>query len=222
MLIVLASSSPRRQELLRQVGIPFVVDVPAVDEHISEPLPPGQFVEQLALRKARAVAPRHPGELVLAADTIVVLEGEVLGKPADRAEAVRMLERLSGRSHQVFTGVAVVKGGRELVAHEETVVRFAPLTREQIEWYVATGEPMDKAGAYGIQGRAAALITAISGDYYNVVGLPLYRTVQMLSQFGHPIFSGEPAEGRAWTGDCVPEKAARGGSAAGAAAAPGA
>ncbi|MBP2019153.1 septum formation protein [Symbiobacterium terraclitae] len=190
MQIVLASTSPRRQELLRQVGIPFVIDAPDVDEHVLEPLPPGRLVEQLALRKARAVARRRPGSIVLGADTIVVVDGEVLGKPADRADAVAMLERLSGRSHQVLTGVAVVRDGRELVAHEETVVRFASLTREQVEWYVATGEPMDKAGAYGIQGRAAALISGISGDYYNVVGLPLYRTVQMLSQFGHPIFTG--------------------------------
>lgn len=190
MQIVLASSSPRRQELLRQVGIPFEVDAPEVDEHVLEPLPPASLVEQLALRKARTVARRHPGRIVLGADTIVVVDGEVLGKPADRADAAAMLERLSGRSHQVLTGVAVVRGDRELVEHEETVVRFGPLTREQVEWYVATGEPMDKAGAYGIQGRAAALISAISGDYYNVVGLPLYRTVQMLSQFGHPMFTG--------------------------------
>jgi len=190
MQIVLASSSPRRQELLRQVGVSFVIDAPEVDEHVREPLAPANLVEQLALRKARTVARRHPGRIVLGADTIVVVDGEVLGKPADRADAVAMLERLSGRSHQVLTGVAVVQDGRELVEHEETVVRFAPLTREQVEWYVSTGEPMDKAGAYGIQGRAAALISGISGDYYNVVGLPLYRTIQMLSQFGHPIFTG--------------------------------
>jgi len=190
MQIVLASSSPRRQALLEQVGISFVVDPSSVDEHIAEPLPPARLVEQLALRKARTVARRHPDRPVLGADTIVVADGEVLGKPADRTHAVAMLERLSGRSHQVLTGVAVVQGERELVAHEETAVQFAPLTREQIEWYVATGEPMDKAGAYGIQGRAAALISSISGDYYNVVGLPLYRTVQMLSQFGQSLFSG--------------------------------
>src|SRR5690606_19296467 len=124
------------------------------------------------------------------ADTIVVVDGEILGKPADRAEAEAMLRRLSGRAHQVLTGVALVRDGEELVAHEETVVRFAPLSREQIQWYLDTGEPMDKAGAYGIQGRAAALIPSISGDYYNVVGLPLHRTVQMLTQFGYPIFAG--------------------------------
>lgn len=190
MQLILASSSPRRQELLRQIGIPFVVEVPEVDEHAVHAESPAELVERLALRKARAVAARHPDALVLGADTIVVVDGEVLGKPADRAEAEAMLGRLSGRPHQVLTGVAVVRGPEEQVAHEETVVRFAPLTREQIRWYVETGEPMDKAGAYGIQGRAAALIASISGDYYNVVGLPLHRTVQMLAQFGYPIFTG--------------------------------
>ncbi|BAD39355.1 Maf family protein [Symbiobacterium thermophilum] len=188
--LILASSSPRRQELLRQVGIPFVVAVPEVDEHAVHADSPAELVERLALRKARAVSVRYPGAIVLGADTIVVVDGEVLGKPADRAEAEWMLGRLSGRSHQVLTGVALVRGDEELVAHEETVVRFAPLSREQIQWYVETGEPMDKAGAYGIQGRAAALIASISGDYYNVVGLPLHRTVQMLTQFGYPIFTG--------------------------------
>jgi len=190
MQLILASSSPRRQELLRQIGIPFVVEAPDVDEHAVEARSPAELVEQLALRKARAVAAQHPADIVLGADTVVVVDGEVLGKPADRTEAEAMLARLSGRPHQVLTGVAVVRGGEELVAHEETVVRFAPLTREQIQWYVETGEPMDKAGAYGIQGRAAALIASISGDYFNVVGLPLHRTVQMLTQFGYPIFTG--------------------------------
>ncbi|OTA41184.1 MAG: septum formation inhibitor Maf [Symbiobacterium thermophilum] len=188
--LILASSSPRRQELLRQLGIPFVVEAPEVDEHAVHAGSPAELVERLALRKARAVAARHPGALVLGADTIVVVDGEILGKPADRAEAEAMLRRLSGRAHQVLTGVALVRDGEELVAHEETVVRFAPLSREQIQWYLDTGEPMDKAGAYGIQGRAAALIPSISGDYYNVVGLPLHRTVQMLTQFGYPIFAG--------------------------------
>lgn len=188
MQIVLASSSPRRQELLRQVGLSFVVDPSDVDEQVSGPVTPGELVEQLALRKARAVAVRHPGEPVLGADTIVVIDGEVLGKPSDREQAVAMLERLSGRTHQVMTGVALIQGDREIVSHEETNVRFAPLTREQIHWYVETGEPVDKAGAYGIQGHAAALIESISGDYFTVVGLPLFRTVQMLSQIGYPVF----------------------------------
>lgn len=184
MQIVLASASPRRQELLRQVGVSFVVEPSNVNEEVSEPMAPAQLVEHLALSKAREVAARRPGAIVLGADTIVVVDGQVLGKPANRADAIAMLERLAGREHQVMTGVALVQNKREAVSHEETVVRFGPLTREQIERYVDSGEPMDKAGAYGIQGRAAAMIHAIAGDYFTVVGLPLYRTVQMLSQFG--------------------------------------
>lgn len=184
MQLILASASPRRQELLRQIGLDFVVEPSRVDEHGNGPLQPGDLVEHLALIKAREVAARHPGALVLGADTIVVLEGEVLGKPRDRDDAAQMLERLAGREHLVMTAVALVQNGRELVGREETAVRFGPLTREQILRYIDSGEPMDKAGAYGIQGRAAAFIESIKGDYYTVVGLPLYRTVAMLSQFG--------------------------------------
>ncbi|MFZ5824263.1 MAG: Maf family protein [Bacillota bacterium] len=184
MQIILASASPRRQELLRQVGLSFLVDPSHVNEEVSEPMDPRHLVEHLALIKAREVASRHPGALVLGADTIVVVDGQVLGKPAGRAEAIAMLERLAAREHQVMTGVALIQGERQAVSHEETTVRFGPLTRAQIERYVDSGEPMDKAGGYGIQGRAAALIQSIAGDYFNVVGLPLYRTVQMLAQFG--------------------------------------
>ena len=184
MEIILASASPRRQELLRQVGVTFVVEPSKVDEQVSEPMTPDELVEHLALLKARDVARSHQAAIVLGSDTIVVVDGQVLGKPANRAEAIAMLERLSGREHQVMTGVALVQGQRELVAHETTLVRFGPLNREAIERYVDSGEPMDKAGAYGIQGRAAGFIQAITGDYFTVVGLPLYRTVQMLSQFG--------------------------------------
>lgn len=184
MQIILASASPRRQELLRQVGLTFRVEPSLVDENIAEPLSPAELVEHLALIKAKEVAARHPEAIVLGADTIVVVDGAVLGKPADRAAAIAMLERLADREHLVMTGVALVQGERVLVSHEETAVRFGPLTREQIERYVDSGEPMDKAGAYGIQGRAAGLIESISGDYFNVVGLPLYRTVHMLSTFG--------------------------------------
>lgn len=143
-----------------------------------------QLVEHLALSKAVQVAEAHPGKLVIGADTIVVVDGLVLNKPADRADAIAMLRRLAGRSHQVMTGVALVQGDRRLVSHEVTEVRFGDLTLEQIERYVDSGEPMDKAGAYGIQGRAAGMIHSITGDYFNVVGLPLYRTIRMLSQFG--------------------------------------
>ncbi|HYG57432.1 MAG TPA: Maf family protein [Symbiobacteriaceae bacterium] len=182
--IVLASASPRRQELLRQVGIAFRVRPSNVDEQVSEPMAPYQLVEHLALIKARDVAAHTPGAIVLGADTIVVVDGRVLNKPKDRDDALAMLELLSGRSHQVMTGVAVVTPGGEQVAHEVTDVHFMPLTRGQIERYVDSGEPMDKAGAYGIQGRASAMIHAIQGDYFTVVGLPLCRTVQMLAAAG--------------------------------------
>lgn len=184
MEIILASASPRRQELLRQVGVTFRVIPSQVDETVTQPMLPGELVEHLAVVKAQAVAAQEPDALVIGSDTIVVVDGDVLGKPADRAEAIAMLERLSGRAHQVMTGIALVTKDRILVSHEETTVRFIPLTRAQIERYVDSGEPMDKAGAYGIQGRAAALISGIEGDYFTVVGLPICRTVQMLAQFG--------------------------------------
>jgi septum formation protein len=184
MEIVLASASPRRQELLRQVGLSFRVVPSQVDEQVDEPMAPAALVKHLAVIKAREVARSEPGALVIGADTLVVVDGKVLGKPKDRADAIFMLERLSGRSHQVMTGVAVLHGANEQVIHEVTQVEFLPLAREQIERYVDSGEAMDKAGAYGIQGRAASMVRAIHGDYFNVVGLPLSRTVQLLSAFG--------------------------------------
>lgn len=184
MEIVLASASPRRQELLRQVGLSFQVIPSGVDEQVSEPIGPGALVEFLAESKAADVAARVPGTLVIGADTIVVVDGQVLGKPRDRADAIGMLQKLSGRSHQVMTGVALIAGGRKLVSHEETTVHFMRLEQGQIERYVDSGEPMDKAGAYGIQGRASAMIDRIEGDYFTVVGLPLCRTVRMLAEFG--------------------------------------
>lgn len=184
MEIILASASPRRQELLRQVGLSFRIIPSQVSEETDEPMSPGALVEHLALIKAQAVASQEPEALVLGSDTVVVVDGDILGKPRDRADAIVMLERLAGRAHQVMTGVAVVGPLGISVAHEVTTVRFMPLTREQIERYVDSGEPMDKAGAYGIQGRASAMISSIEGDYFNVVGLPLCRTVQMLSHFG--------------------------------------
>lgn len=184
-MLVLASQSPRRQQLLEQIGVTFVVDASrAENEAAVAHLPPPEQARTLALAKARDVAARHPGQVVLGADTIVVVEGRVLHKPAGAADAIRMLTALAGRDHQVITGVAVLAPGRELVAHEVTTVWFRPLSRQQIERYVQTGEPLDKAGAYAIQGRAAALVERIEGCYYNVVGLPLARTVRMLEELG--------------------------------------
>lgn len=185
MEIVLASASPRRQELLRQVGVSFRVIPSGLDETVATPMAPGNLVEHLAVAKARDVARHQPGAIVIGADTIVVVDGEILGKPCDRADAIGMLQRLSGREHQVHTGLAVVVAGeQELVSHETTSVRFRDLTLAQIERYVDSGEPMDKAGAYGIQERGAAIVSSVQGDYFTVVGLPICRLVQMLSQVG--------------------------------------
>lgn len=181
--LILASHSPRRRKLLAQLGLDFEVHPSDLDENATNHRLPEQLVEQLALEKARAVAARFPEALTLGADTIVVLDGDVLNKPADEAEARTMLRRLSGRTHTVYTGVALVHPAsrREIVDYEATQVTFAPLTDAEIDAYVATGSPLDKAGAYGIQDDyGAVFIRRIEGDYYNVVGLPLHRLYRML------------------------------------------
>lgn len=186
MPIYLASSSPRRSMLLEQLGLPFTVVAPEVAEEVQEGLPPHQLVETLALRKAGAVEPSISKGLVVAADTVVVWQGKVLGKPADAREAAEMLSLLAGNEHEVFTGLAVMEkpSGRRVVTHERTRVRFRPLTTEEIARYVATGEPLDKAGAYAAQGLGAIFIAGIRGCYFNVVGLPLARLAQVLKEFG--------------------------------------
>ena len=171
--IILASASPRRREILTTLDIPFRVVASDADESLPLGIAPAEAVETLAARKAAAVAALCGGdEVILAADTVVAIDGEILGKPADEAEAAAMLRRLSGRVHVVYTGVAIRRGGEVRVAHEATRVRFAALTEADIAAYIATGEPMDKAGAYAIQGRAARFVEGIVGDYFNVVGLP--------------------------------------------------
>ena len=171
-MLVLASQSPRRSEILRQAGIPFTVRVAAVDETPLGGEKPEDYVVRLAELKATAV-PARPGETVLGADTTVVIDGEMLGKPADAADARRMLARLSGRQHEVLTGICL-KRGREVVRDcATTKVWFAPMSAREIEEYVASGEPMDKAGAYAIQGLASKFIQRIDGCYFNVVGLPV-------------------------------------------------
>ena len=186
MSIILASNSPRRRELLAQIGIrDFQILSPDVDEAVESGLSPARMVEALSLRKARAAAGRAGADdLILAADTVVALDGRVLGKPRDQEEAFAMLSALSGREHRVYTGVTVLGGGRAATEHEETAVAFRALSPEEIRDYIATGEPMDKAGAYGIQGVGALLVQGIRGDYCNVVGLPLFRLGRMLSGFG--------------------------------------
>ena len=180
--LLLASGSPRRAEILRAAGWPFAVQPADVDETLHAHEPAVAYVERLAHTKATAVAALTQADLVLGADTVVVLGEEILGKPADAADACRMLRALSGRWHEVLTGVALLKAdGRASVTHERTRVRFAVLTEAEINAYAATGEPLDKAGAYAIQGRAALFIEEIAGDYWNVVGLParlVYRLWQ--------------------------------------------
>ena len=184
--IILASQSPRRRELLNQMGLKgFKVTSPDVDEAIEGNRPPAQIVEELSLRKARAVAESaDEDDLIIAADTVVALEGAVLGKPEDEVSAFSMLSALSGNRHYVYTGVTVIQGDKVVTQHEMTTVTFRELEPEEITNYIATGEPMDKAGAYGIQGRGALLVSGIKGDYFNVMGLPVYRLGRILAQFG--------------------------------------
>lgn len=186
--LILASGSPRRRALLELVQIPFEVITSKTDETI-EPLPPQETVMKLARRKAMAVWERIETEdIVLGSDTIVSLDGKILGKPADEEEASRMLRLLAGRTHEVYTGVALLtrQNGelREKVFYEKAQVEMYPMSEEEIRSYIATGEPMDKAGAYGIQGRAAIYIKGIAGDYHTVVGLPVARVYQELKDWG--------------------------------------
>jgi len=190
---ILASQSPRRRKLLEQIGLSFEVRVSPVEETITPGLSPEGIVQQLALEKAGSIAKRHPDALTLGADTIVVLEHLVLGKPGNEAEAHTMLRSLSGRTHTVYTGIALVHPNtdRSKTAFEATHVTFAHLTDDEIAAYLATGSPLDKAGAYGIQDDLGALfISRIDGDYYNVVGLPLHRFYRLLSdQFSDLLLS---------------------------------
>lgn len=193
--IILASGSPRRQELLASLGLQFEVMPSHVDEDVSAGIPPAQYVETLAARKARAVAARLAtrGEapaLVIGSDTTVVIDGTYLNKPADQAEAIAMLSRLQGRTHEVYTGLCVRHhpSGREEIAHSVTQVTMRPLPEERIRRYVRTGEPMDKAGAYAIQGYGATLVQRIEGDYFTVVGLPVGLLADLLERFGVPVF----------------------------------
>lgn len=179
--LVLASASPRRAELLRAAGIPFEVVPAEVDERQHAGEDAGTYVQRLAIAKAMAVAARRPGRLVLGADTTVVLDDEVLGKPRDPREAAEMLRRLSGRSHRVLTGICLVGvEGRAETSVASTTVEFLPLDANQIAEYVATGEPMDKAGAYAIQGGARLFVRSLDGELANVIGLPISVVTELL------------------------------------------
>jgi septum formation protein len=184
--LILASASPRRRDLLRQVGLDFQMDAPDVDESTDSSLAPAEIVERLAARKAEAVAARHAGAIVLGSDTLVFLGNQALGKPGDAAESRAFLQRLSGQTHQVYSGLCLLEtdGGRREVGHSRTNVRMRTLSREDINEYVAANESADKAGGYAIQGRGAFLIEEIQGDYSNVVGLPLALLYEFLTRLG--------------------------------------
>lgn len=184
MRIVLASASPRRRELLAAAGVACEVDPADVDESPEPGESPAACVERVARAKAEAVAPRHPGAAIIAADTAVIVDGEMLGKPEDTFDAARMLRRLGGRPHEVWTGVAVAADGQTAYDLVRTTVWMNTLSQAEIEWYVASGEPMDKAGAYAIQGLASRFIPRIEGSWSNVVGLPVATVLQLLRALG--------------------------------------
>lgn len=186
MQLILASASPRRREILANLGVPFKIQISQVEEQMQTDLSPERLAEELALLKARNVAKDLASGLVLGADTIVVLDDKVLGKPASKEEAGKMLSLLSGRQHQVISGLALVDAntGKEKSSHEITTVWFRQLDTKEIDSYVATGEPMDKAGAYGIQGKGSLFVRKIEGCYFNVVGLPLTSLYVLLKEQG--------------------------------------
>ena len=195
-MLILASASPRRRDLLTQIAVPHTVHPADIDESRHPDEDPATYVRRLALSKARAIAALHPGSTVLAADTTVVLEGAVLNKPTDLPDARRMLRALSNRTHHVHTGVAVLAAASAGVAEsanpaaeqvhvETTAVTFTAIPAAELETYLATGDSLDKAGAYGIQGYAARWIARVEGDFFNVVGLPLVSVLRLLRQAGH-------------------------------------
>lgn len=184
MNLILASASPRRRELLEKLNLSFTIDPAAGPEEAPGDIGAAETVKTLSAAKALEVALRHPGCVIIGADTVVESDGAILGKPADKADAFSMLRALSGREHRVFTGVTVTDGSTVLSQAEMTRVFFRNLSDREIEAYIATGEPMDKAGAYGYQGFAGLFVERIEGDYFNVVGLPLCRLSQMLASLG--------------------------------------
>ncbi|MBR2591205.1 MAG: septum formation inhibitor Maf [Clostridia bacterium] len=181
---ILASASPRRKELLTQAGFSFEVIPSTCDESALQGLNAKDMVEALAYQKAMDVYTMHPDKTVLGADTVVCFDGEILGKPKDKEDAFRMLKMLSGQTHEVRTGFALLSKKAEFVSSEAAMVTFFHLTDEQIHNYIQTGEPMDKAGAYGIQGKGAVLVRSVLGDYFNVVGLPIATVARALAALG--------------------------------------
>lgn len=191
--IILASSSPRRQELMRRIGLRDAEIVPpGVEEEPIRGIPPGELAAYWSLKKAESVAGDcGPGDVVIAGDTVVWHDGNILGKPADEADAFKMLTMLSGAWHTVYTGLTVIRDGKIITQAEATSVLMRSMTPGEIEAYIKTGEPMDKAGAYGIQERGALLCERIDGDFYNVMGLPLFRLGRILASLGLNLFEDE-------------------------------
>ena len=195
MKIILASQSARRRDILENLGIKFDIKVSQVDESMSDTLTPGENVETVSMRKAAAVAGElgitdSDDTLVIASDTVVVCDNIILGKPRDKAHATEMIGMLSGRRHSVISGIAVIYRGKRVFSHEETEVEFRSLTDAEIEAYVSTDEPYDKAGGYGIQDKAAIFVRGIHGDYLNVVGLPVFKLFRILeNEFGIGYFN---------------------------------
>lgn len=183
-MLILASASPRRQELLQQIGCDFKVVASCAVEDNHQTAEPQQLVMNNALAKAKAVADKEASNAVLGADTVVVLDGKIYGKPINQADARRMLCLLSGKTHMVYTGIALIKGAKIWCDFEKTTVTFSKLTEEEIEAYLRAGESIDKAGAYGVQGMAAAFIERIEGCYTNVVGLPLNKLLKLCKKAG--------------------------------------
>ena len=184
--VVLASSSPRRREILEKTGLKFMVDAAEINEDHGRRMKPAELAKTISLEKAKVVAARHPCSIIIAADTFGVLDGRLLGKPRDEDEARLMLESMGGRRHRVVTGFTILdtETGKAVSKAVETKVYFRKLDSEEIEAYVKTGEPLDKAGAYAIQGMGALLVEKIEGDYYNVIGLPLSSLARELKRFG--------------------------------------
>lgn len=181
--IILASASPRRKELMELAGYDFEVICADIIEVVPEEAMPQEVVMSLALQKAQAVAAEHKEAVVIGSDTVVALDGKILGKPHSEQEACEMLRSLSGRTHKVFTGVAIVCGGKVKNFFDETDVEFYSLGDDEIKKYVATGEPTDKAGAYGIQGKGSVLVKRINGDFFSVMGLPIAKLYREMSDF---------------------------------------
>jgi len=182
--LVLASGSPRRSEIMNSVGWEFIKDVPDIDESEREGETPEAYVQRLAKEKAEAVAARHPGEIVLAADTTVVIDNQIIGKPTDLDDARRMLQKLSGNWHEVLTGIAVSRDGTVEEGLQSTRVKFASMSHDEIDFLVEKGDPLDKAGAYAVQAQAALYIEGIEGDYWNVVGLPVSLVYELVRRGG--------------------------------------